>query len=429
MNDKTHLDSNARGNIEQCLNTGMSFKQIAGVIGKDCTTVSREIRRHRVSVFKGAPGRVFNDCESRADCLARGICLECDKKNLCRNCGKCLDHCPYYRKEICPRLIRSPYVCNGCPDKPGCTLEKKLYLATDAHSEYRNDLSESRKGFNLDEDEISRIDAIIAPLIRNGQSIHRICQNHGDEIMLSERTIYNLISAGILTVRNIDLPRKVRFRPRSSAKHDNLTVDVRCREGRTYSDFKDYISDNPDTALVQADTVEGTKGGKVLLTIHFCISRFMLAFLRDRNTARSVTDVFDSLKELLGIKLFSRMFPVVLLDRGSEFSDPTAIEFHEGKQVTRVFYCDPNSAWQKGACEVNHEFIRRIRPKGQSLNDLTPAKVNLMMNHVNSYGRESLNERPPYVIASAMYGEDVLKKLGAELIPPDEIVLRPSLLK
>ena len=429
MNYKTHLDSNARGNIEQCLNAGMSFKQIAGLIGKDCTTVSREIRRHRVPVFKGARGRAFNDCGNRASCLTRGICPGCDKKDLCRHCGKCLSCCPNYRKEICPRLIQSPYTCNGCPDKPGCTLEKKLYLAADAHSEYRNDLSESRRGFNLDEDEINRIDAIISPLVKNGQSIHHICQTHGDEIMLSEKTIYNLISSGILMSRNIDLPRKVRFRPRSSARHDNLTIDVNCREGRTYSDFKDYIAANPDTALVQADTVEGTKGGKVLLTIYFCISRFTLAFLRDHNTARSVTDAFNHLKEQLGIELFSRMCPVILLDRGPEFSDPTAIEFFEGKQVTRVFYCDPNSAWQKGGCEVSHEFIRRIRPKGQSLNDLTEEKVLIMMNHINSYGRESLNERSPYVMAHAMFGEDALKKLGAELIPADEIVLRPSLLK
>ena len=304
-----------------------------------------------------------------------------------------------------------------------------MYLATEAQAEYRNVLSESRKGFNLDDVELDRLNGIISPLLKKGQSIHHICQNHGDKIMLSEKTVYNLIASGLFLARNIDLPRKVRFRPRSGSKHDSLTVDTECRSERTYADYQQFVSEKSDVAIVQADTVEGKKGGKVLLTIHLLSCNFMLIFLRDHNTAHSVTMVFNHLKELLGIAAFSRMFPLLLLDRGSEFSDPTAIEFYEGKRVTRIFYCDPNAAWQKGACEVNHEFIRRILPKGSSFNHLTQDKISLMMNHINSYGRECLNDRSPYAIAAALYGEEALKKLGAVLISPDDITLRPSLLK
>ena len=86
------------------------------------------------------------------------------------------------------------------------------------------------------------------------------------------------------------------------------------------------MADNPDTPVVEMDSVEGKKGGKVLLTIFFRDSNFMLAFLREANTARSVTDIINGLYEALGPDTFSKLFPVILTDRGTEFSNPTAIE-------------------------------------------------------------------------------------------------------
>ena len=52
-----------------------------------------------------------------------------------------------------------------------------------------------------------------------------------------------------------------------------------------------------------------------------------------------------------------------------------------------------------------------------------------MMNHINSYSRASLGDLAPYDVFRFFYGQDILNTLGAELIPPNEIVLRPELLK
>ena len=140
--------------------------------------------------------------------------------------------------------------------------------------------------------------------------------------MLDEKTIYNYIDAGLLSVGNIDLPRKVRYRPRKKKK--TVRIDKQCHLGRTYDDYLEYMEANPDTAVVQMDSVEGKKGGKVLLTIFFSNSELMLAFIRDHNTARSVTEIFNSLDTILGRDIFQALFPVILTDRGSEFTDPTA---------------------------------------------------------------------------------------------------------
>jgi len=92
--------------------------------------------------------------------------------------------------------------------------------------------------------------------------------------MCSEKIIYNYIDACLLDVRNIDLPRKVKFRERY--KRPEFKVDKGCRIGRNYEDFQSFLEKNPDTATLQMDSVIGTKGGKCLLTIHFVDTSMML---------------------------------------------------------------------------------------------------------------------------------------------------------
>lgn len=188
-------------------------------------------------------------------------------------------------------------------------------------------ISNSRSGLSTSEDEIARLNRIITPLVKQGHSIHEIYVNHQDELMCSEKTIYNYIDDCLLDVRNIDLPRKVRFRARR--KKAEFKVDKACRTGRSYKEFEAFMEKNPDTAAVQMDSVIGTIGGKCLLTIHFVESSLLLAFLRDANTSQSVIDIFDWLDSRLGGALFNQLFPVIVTDNGSEFSNPKKLEYRE----------------------------------------------------------------------------------------------------
>ena len=119
--------------------------------------------------------------------------------------------------------------------------------------------------------------------------------------MLDERTIYNYIDAGLLSVGNLDLPRKVRYKARKKKKH--FRVDKQCHKGRTYEDFLEYMELHPDIPVVEMDSVEGKKGGKVLLTLFFRNCNLMLAYIRDTNTARSVTDIIEELYRSLAEKI------------------------------------------------------------------------------------------------------------------------------
>lgn len=435
MNKQKHLNLESRSIIELELSKGTSFKAIALLLGKDCTTISKEIRAHRVYEKVGAYSKAFNDCKHAFfhQCQHKHICNLCySPKRPCWSCAKCLEHCISYVKYSCPKIKKPPYVCNGCSERRNCCLEKSFYRASKAQQEYETLKSESRSGIALSEGELKHLDNVISPLIKQGQSLHHISIYHENEIMTSERTLYKYINLGLFSARNIDMPRVVRMRPRKK-RATALKVDKSCRINRTYDDYQTYIQEHPDTPVCQLDSVEGVRGGAVLLTIHLVNQELQLAFLRKSNDSQSVIDVFEKLyKELESFKpdTFTNIFPILLADNGSEFSNPKAIEFDkDGNQRTHMFYCNPNAPYQKANCENNHEMIRRIVPKGVEWGQFTQEQINLMMSHINSYARKSLGNKSPYEVFQFLYGKELLDKFNLRFVPADEIILTPELLK
>ena len=429
MSKNKHLNLDDRCKIQLMLDNKESFSSIATALGKDPTTISKEIRNHLQYRRIGGYHLPYNNCARRISCQKSHICTECHaskKYTLCRRCSMCNAFCRDFEKETCRRLLKPPYVCNGCGKRSVCSLEKRVYNADFAHREYRDILSESRTGLSYSEDEIRYLDAFISPLIRQNQSPHHICATNADSLTVSERTIYRLIDARIISAMNIDLPRKVRYSARKVECH--LKVDKACRIGRTYVDFKGYLLQYPDLAITQLDSVEGKKGSKVLLTIHFVKAELMLAFLRDHNDSQSVIDIFERLYFELRPDRFCTLFKVCLADNGTEFSNPKAIEYdRQGNLRTRIFYCDPSAPYQKGSAERNHEFIRCFLPKGTDLAPYSQEDICLMMDHINSYSRESLGNKCPYDVFSFLYGQEILDLLGCHKVPPQDVTLNRSI--
>ena len=429
MAKNTHLTFDERATIEVSLREGDTFAEIGKMLGKDPSTISKEVKNHKQIVRKES----YNPCAKRTDCSHMGkACKPCKHPyhGSCKGCPyrNCYEYCPDFMELTCQKLKKPPYVCNGCGTRLRCKLERHLYEAKNAQKEYESTRSESRQGIAITPGELKRIDGIISPLVNQGQSIHMICVNNTDDIMLDEKTIYNYIDAGFLSINNIDLPRKVRYRTRSHRKP--VRVDKQCHIGRTYEDFKTYLAANPDIPVAEMDSVEGRKGGKVLLTIYFRNSSLMLAFIRDTNTARTVTEIFEQLYTVLGHDIFISLFQVILTDRGSEFTNPLAIEFNKSEERrTHIFYCDPQRSDQKGGCEVTHEMIRRVHPKGTSFDELDQNDINLMMSNINSYNRKKLNNQSAHQLFSFLNNGEILNTLNIKSIPANEINLTPLLLK
>jgi IS30 family transposase len=429
MNKYKHIGDSDRLEIEHALRQGTSIKQIAAKIGKHHSTVAREILARRTKSDKGALGRLTNRCASRYTCEKIQLCLDKpDCLRRCSHCRLCNAICPAFQEELCPKLTVAPYVCNGCRDESHCVLRKCYYLHNSAHKNYREILVRSREGANITEGELLSIDGLVSPLVRSGQSIHHILANNPNRFDVHEKTIYRYIAGGLLRAKNGDMPRVCMLKPRSHKSIEHK-IDTKCRIGRTYADFQTFTAAAPDVRVVEMDSVIGRVGGKVLLTILFRDCGLMLAFLRERNDSQSVIDSFALLWELTGPDLFRRLFPVLLTDNGSEFSNPLALEHDpDGMPRTRLFYCNPYASWQKGRIERDHEFIRLVLPKPTSFDDLTQTDVNKILSHTNSYSRPMLNDKAPFDLFAFTYGADILAKLGIRRIAANEIILKPSLL-
>lgn len=429
MPKSKHLTDVERVEIEHQLKQRSSFKQIARRLDKHHSTIAREVRSRRTPSDKGAFGKIKNRCLLRgSSCDRRQLCIDKpDCTRRCSTCHRCNAVCPDFSEEVCQKLASAPYVCNGCPEESKCTLRKQYYLAKKADGDYRQILVQSREGANISEGELLELDELVSPLIRKGQSVHHIIVNNPDEFNINQKTLYRYIAGGMLHAKNGDMPRVCMLKPRRRKPVEHK-VDTKCRIGRTYADYLQFTSAAPGLQVVEMDSVIGRIGGKVLLTLMFR-NGLMLAFLRERNTSHSVIDVFSHLWELAGEGLFRRLFPCLLTDNGSEFSNPIALETApDGTRRTHLFYCDPCASWQKGRVERNHEFLRLVLPKGSSFDHLTQDHIDTVLSHVNSYSRPGLNDKTPFELFEFTYGSNILKALGIRRIPANDITLKPSLL-
>ena len=425
MNTNKHLTLDERIFIEQELAKNTTFKEIAKYLQKDPTTISKEVKKHRIRKEGQAIHVNFNHCAKRYNCHRKNLCNPRCKKD-CRHCFNCNDVCSDFIDGTCFRLTHAPHVCNGCTEKFTCKLTKYYYKALPSFNKYKTTLSESRQGINMTEFELANLDRLISPLVKKGQSISHIYKTN--DIPCTRATLYNYLSKNCFSVGPLDLPRKVRMKKRKQRKTEIKSTNA--RTNRTYEDFQKYIEQHPDLPIVEMDTVEGKKGGRVLLTLLFRNSRLMLAFIMYEKTQKEVARIFNMIESDLGNELFEKTFPIILTDNGTEFGDPMALEFNpEGISRTRIFYCNPRASYQKGTIEKNHEFIRYVLPKGSSFDELLQTDIDLMINHINSLGRASLNWFAPIDVAKFTIDKMVLKKLNLKKIPPNEIQLNKNLLK
>lgn len=427
--NQKHLTIEDRIYIHNELDKGTSFKDIARFLCKDPTTISKEVKARRSSDWfhKGTFLNAKNFCTKRFRCKKTNACnkiLLCGVK--CASCPTCNQTCPDFQKERCSKLDRAPYVCNGCSKKINhCTIAHKYtYNARFADRKYRECLKDSRSGIAMTRQELHKKDKIITPLIAQGQSPYQIVANH-PELNLSVRSVYNYLDMGLLTARNVDLKRKVKFKPRKV--HKSQISDRRVFNGRTYADFQQLHLES----FVEMDTVHSAVGSsKTLLTFFFTREKLFLAFLMNRNTEGSVRLVLDRLEKRFGTFDFLTLFEYILTDRGAEFGDPDSLETGvTGIQRTNIYYCDPMRSGQKGGIEQAHTMLRMILPKRTTFEFLTQWDVNLITSHINSTPRESLNGRTPYDVALEAFGEDVLKAFQLRRIDPDKVVLTPKLIR
>ena len=394
-NYNKHLKLSERIKIEKYLDEGKSFRFISKDINKSVTTISREVENRRYK----EKGNYFN-----------GIPKKCNK------------------------LEKAPFVCNACPNSKKCRSHKYYYSAEKAQEEYKKILVESRVGIDQTTQEFKLLNKTVKEDVDKGHSFALIIHNH-PELKVCERTLYHYQEQGYLDTKNIDLPRKVRYKKRNkkTTNQDNLKPkELDYLKGRKYSDFLIYLRENQVSYFTEMDTVEGIigKGQNCLLTLYIKESQFLFIFKILEQTITCVNKKIEEIKSTIGNELFHKIFTIILTDNGSEFKRPNEIE-NNGPDVldSKVFYCEPQRSDQKSQIELSHEYIRRYIPKNITLNNYTEENIFDMMCHINSTPRKSLDWQSPYEVFVKMFGKEALDKLGIYQVNSKDVILNDNLFK
>ena len=394
------LTRHERNTVERMLDRNRSAREIAAELGRSPSTVTREVAAHR---YVTAPRSRYGE------------------------------PAPADLSGACPRLSAWPRCCNGCSHRRGygCSRRPRVfYSARRAQEAADAELSASRSGIDETEEGAAAKLAAIRGGLARGLSPQQIAATTPG---LSASTVYRWVDAGYDGMTNMELRRKVGYRPRRRAA---VRAATRHSARRSYAAFL-ALGEDACAAAWEMDTVEGAREDSAcLLTLLHRPSRLQLALLLGEKTSGCVAAALEGVRAVLGADGTRRVFRAVLTDNGAEFSDEGAIAalLGEGPGETRLFYCDPRRSDQKGACERNHVEIRKLLPKGAGLrfDRLSPADMALAMSHVNSEPRGALGFSTPARAFRAMLGDDaaaLLDAYGVEDVPLAELDLTPGLIE
>ena len=432
----TFLD---RQRIEEGLDRADSFREIARTISRDVSTVSREVKGNGIEKAH-RPRRAA--CRDRNWCKRVGVCGEdCARKGaFCAGCDRidCRGVCPAYAEQTrCDVLARAPWVCNGCrKNRYGCNRANRfVYSARAADGAARARRSESRRGIDMPRERAEAALARIKEGLGGNLSPYEIATLYADEVGVSPSTIYRWVESGYGRLMNIDLERKVGFRPRSRALPSKIT---RHSPKRSYQAYL-KLPEEAQGSAAEMDCVEGRKlDAQCVLTLYFKCAHLQLALLLARKKdCECVKERLRALRSASDEGLFDALFRCTLTDNGPELCDEDGIGAIFGEDLARegaprLYYCDPRQSQQKGSCEKNHTEIRQILKKGLlAFDELNERDLAVAMSHANSNPRAVLCGMTPIQMFKAAYGQagkDFLDALGIEQIPRDGLMLTPDVL-
>lgn len=219
--------------------------------------------------------------------------------------------------------------------------------------------------------------------VGNAMATGRFSRNE----MVCAKTLYNYVNLGLLPIKNIDLPEKLRRNTKRKAVREN-----RKNLGSSIDERPESIESREEFGHWELDSVLGkkTKDDAVVLTLVERKLKMCLWIKAPDHSSASVTKAIQSLKEEYG-EHFSDVFKTITTDNGSEFAELAK----EETENTKVYFTHPFSSWEKGTNECHNRMLRRFIPKGKSINDYSADDILILADIINGLPRKVLGYRTP----------------------------------
>lgn len=208
-------------------------------------------------------------------------------------------------------------------------------------------------------------------------------------VEISEWTLYSYITKGVFRrLTNKDLPMRGRKK-----KVYRKVREARLPRGESIETRPQEINERSSAGHWEMDTVVSSKNSKKrLLVLTERKTNYEIIELMPDGTTGSVVAALNRLERRFGPRRFREIFQSVTVDNGSEFADCAGMEAscERARPRTRIYYCHPYSAYERGSNEVGNRMIRRHLPKGTDFSNLTRREVKEIEKWMNDYPRERL---------------------------------------
>lgn len=321
-----HLNLEERITIQLRLKDGYSPYQIAQELGRASNTIRNEIKRGTVS-------QIIQGKKVEAYFADTGKAIY-DKHR--KNC------CPKFKRLACNDFIN--YVC------------------------------EHMKNYSWS------VDACFGNALQAGSFKRK-------EVVCT-KTLYNYIDLGLLEVKNVDLPMKLR----RNTKPRRVQTNKR-KLGTSIEERPEAILKREEFGHWEIDTVIGTKdkNDSVLLTLAERQTRHYMVRKIASKTAEAVQKELLNLKEYFGDK-FNQVFKSITSDNGLEFAELHKIE---EKLDVKVYFTHPYASYERGTNERHNGLLRRFIPKGDAINNYNRDEIAFIEDWCNTLPRKILGYRTP----------------------------------
>lgn len=319
-----HLLSEERHEIEVRLKDGWSIYRIAKHLGRPYNTVKNEIQRGTVSLYNGKVQRYKAD-EGRKVYL--GHRLNCRKQYRC--------------------------------------------LATIRFLQYVVERFRSDDHWSLD--------ACYGEALRNG--------TFARSEMVCTKTLYNYVNLGLLSIKNIDLPEKLRRNTKAKKARENRRI-----LGRSIEERPEIVDLRTEFGHWEIDTVVGKKDENepCVLTLVERMTRMCIWVKARNHTAEAINEALQKVMSYFEEQR-DQVFKTITGDNGSEFAGLSLLE--DGK--LQVYFTHPYSSCEKGTNECHNRMLRRFIPKGKSISDYTADEICFFADCINGLPRKILGYATP----------------------------------
>jgi IS30 family transposase len=207
---------------------------------------------------------------------------------------------------------------------------------------------------------------------------------------VSHETIYRSLyiqARGVLKKELLEHLRAKRTVRRSKHASQKRKGNGQIKDAVSISERPASVEDRAVPGHWEGDLIGGSKNSYVATLVERHSRYVMLVKVANKDTESVVTALIKSAQ-----KLPRELYKSLTWDRGKELADHP--RFTLATDVD-VYFCDPQSPWQRGSNENTNRLVRQYLPRGTDLSVHSQAKLSAIARQLNERPRKTLQYQTP----------------------------------